>query len=139
MDDPTDMAFDPAGNLYVADTGNCVIEKITPTFQLSVLAGIPGDCLQLPRNGQSHGRLVSLAWLKGSLYVGSADTGYIYRADVNGNLTAVVGNGSQGSPLNNQVNTPTQMVAHGTTSTSATRTSTWSRGSTRRSSPPPSR
>jgi outer membrane protein OmpA-like peptidoglycan-associated protein len=114
LNDPTDMAFDPSGNLYVADTGNCIIEKITPAYQLSVFAGLPGGCQPpLPRNGVGHGRLVSLAWLNGYLYVGSADTGYIYRADSNGNLTEVAGTGVEGQPSDGQVNTPTQMVAHG--------------------------
>ncbi|WP_033338601.1 NHL repeat-containing protein, partial [Catenuloplanes japonicus] len=114
MSEPTDMAFDPAGNLYVADTGNCVIEKITPALQLSVFAGLPTGCQPpLPRNQVFHGRMVSLAWLQGKLYVGSADTGYIYSADANGNLTPVAGNGAEGPPSNNQVNTPTQMVGHG--------------------------
>ncbi|MFI5841609.1 OmpA family protein [Catenuloplanes sp. NPDC051500] len=114
MDEPTDMAFDTAGNLYVADTNNCVIEKITPNYQLSIFAGLPSGCNPpLARNGVNNGRLVSLAWLNGHLYIGSADSGYIYRANSNGDLTEVAGNGVEGPPSNNQVNTPTQMVAHG--------------------------
>ncbi|MDP9793494.1 outer membrane protein OmpA-like peptidoglycan-associated protein [Catenuloplanes nepalensis] len=113
LNDPTDMAFDPDGNLYVADTGNCVIVKITPAYQLSVFAGLSFGCNTLPRNGVGNGRLVSLAWLNGHLYVGSADTGYIYRADANGNLTPVAGTGVEGPPSLGQVDTPTQMVAHG--------------------------
>ncbi|GAB7046178.1 hypothetical protein JCM9534A_13040 [Catenuloplanes indicus JCM 9534] len=112
MNQPTDMAFDPAGNLYVADTQNCAVEKITPAGQLSVFVGTVDGCV--PRNGNTfYDRPVSLAWLKGNLYIGGADDGWIYRADANGNLTHFAGTGVQGSPLNGQVDTPTQMTAYG--------------------------
>jgi RHS repeat-associated protein len=39
---PDHMCFDPAGNLYVADEGNQMIRKITPTQQVSTFAGSGG-------------------------------------------------------------------------------------------------
>lgn len=39
---PTAIAIDPAGNLYVADTGNYIIRKIAPDGTVSTLAGLAG-------------------------------------------------------------------------------------------------
>ena len=39
---PSGIAADSAGNVYVADTGNSVIRKITPAGLVSTLAGTPG-------------------------------------------------------------------------------------------------
>ncbi|SFP28692.1 NHL repeat-containing protein [Variovorax sp. 770b2] len=39
---PGGVAFDPAGNLYVADTGNSILRKITPEGVVSTVAGQAG-------------------------------------------------------------------------------------------------
>ncbi len=36
---PNDVAVDSAGNLFIADTGNNVVEKVTPEGTLSIVAG----------------------------------------------------------------------------------------------------
>jgi sugar lactone lactonase YvrE len=40
---PMGVAADNAGNIYVADTGNFTIRKITPTGMVATLAGSPGS------------------------------------------------------------------------------------------------
>jgi hypothetical protein len=44
VNDIQGLALDSAGNLYMADSGNCVIEKVTPSGTLSIFAGIIGEC-----------------------------------------------------------------------------------------------
>lgn len=39
---PSGLAFDPAGNLYVSDTGNNTIRRITPAGAVSLVAGVAG-------------------------------------------------------------------------------------------------
>jgi sugar lactone lactonase YvrE len=43
FNDPAGVAFDATGNLYVADSRNHVIRKITPAGSVSLLAGTPGE------------------------------------------------------------------------------------------------
>jgi hypothetical protein len=73
---PTGLAFDPAGNLYVADTGNHTIRKLTPAGVVSTLAGSPGQSGSVDGVGAAarfngpQGVVVDAA---GNVYV--ADTG----------------------------------------------------------------
>lgn len=43
FDTPSGLAFDGSGNLFVADTGNGTIRKITPAGAVSTFAGIAGS------------------------------------------------------------------------------------------------
>ncbi len=43
FDNPTGVAVDNAGNLYVTDWYNCTVRKISPTGVVSTLAGSPGS------------------------------------------------------------------------------------------------
>lgn len=71
---PKGVAVDGAGTLYVADTGNETVRKITPAGMVTTLAGLPGV------SGLSDGA-GSLARFKGPIGVAVDAAGTLYVAD----------------------------------------------------------
>ncbi len=70
---PTGMAIDHAGNLYISDTGNLTIRKVTPTGTVTTLAGLVGG--RGSADGTNSGALFSYPEgiavdSAGTLYVG---------------------------------------------------------------------
>ena len=70
---PTDVAVDSSNNLYVADTNNCTIRKITPAAVVTTLAGLAS-----PGHTNGTGSAARFDFPQG---VGVDTTGKIYVAD----------------------------------------------------------
>lgn len=98
---PAGMATDAAGNVYVADTGNSVIRRITPTGVVTTLAGSADN--QGHRDGAG-----GAAWFNapagiavdgaGTIYVADTGNSVIRRITPEGNVTTIAGTpGRQGS------------------------------------------
>ena len=73
---PCGLAFDTGGNLFVSDTGNSTIRKITSAGAVTTLAGVAGSSAFL--NGTAGGALFNsplglAVWTNGNVFV--ADSG----------------------------------------------------------------
>jgi sugar lactone lactonase YvrE len=90
---PSGMAIDRAGNLYVADTGNNAIRKISPQGVVTTLAGTreagfaDGDAAQAKFNGPL-GVAVDAA---GNVYVADTYNDRIRKIGTDGKVTTVAG------------------------------------------------
>jgi sugar lactone lactonase YvrE len=111
---PGDLAFDPAGNLYVADTLNFRIRRIDTNGIIRTIAGSgPGGtfiepicCATYPLAGfAGDGGPATAAQLDagslafdpdGNLYVGDASNDRVRKIDRQGIITTVVGKGTPG-------------------------------------------
>ena len=95
---PSGMAIDGAGNLYVADTGNNAIRKVTPAGVVSTVAG---DGLAGYKDGkgaaaQFNGPLAVAVDAAGVLYVADTYNDRIRRVAPNGEVTTIAGSGHTG-------------------------------------------
>jgi len=79
FDSPQGVAADSAGNVYVADTNNNAIRKVTPAGVVTTLAGIAGA---LGGSADGTGAAASFLWPTG---VSADSTGNVYVADSNNN------------------------------------------------------
>jgi sugar lactone lactonase YvrE len=98
---PSGVALDAAGDLYIADFVNSLVEKVTPSGTLSVVAGIgvPGPPKRGPASG-SHlsnpsGVTVDAA---GNLYIADTINEVVEKVTPSGTLSVVAGTGNVGAP-----------------------------------------
>ncbi len=95
---PSGLALDPAGNIYIADTGNNLIRKVSPLGIVTTIAGsgVPGFA-DGPHDTAKFNQPADVAVdLTGAIYV--ADNGNCrVRKIVGENVSTVAGTGAVGS------------------------------------------
>lgn len=98
---PQGVTMDPAGNLYLADSSNNTIRKITPGGMVSTLAGRPGKSGEVDGTGPAalFDGPYGIVWenLSGSLYVCEYHGNRIRRVSPAGVVTTIAGGGA-GNP-----------------------------------------
>lgn len=114
LNNPNGLALDNAGNLYIADTGNNVIRKLTPYGGISTVVGT-GDI-----GNSGDGGSATIASLfnpnavafdrAGNMYIADSANNRIRIVDPSGNIRNFAGdpNGLPGSAVDNVVPTSTQ-------------------------------
>lgn len=110
---PNGLAFDSTGNLFVSDTGNNVIRKITAAGAVTTLAGVAGSGGFLDNaNGSAlfNSPLGIAVWTNGNVFV--ADSGnHCIRKISGGTVTTFAGSpqiwgSANGTGTNAQFNSP---------------------------------
>jgi sugar lactone lactonase YvrE len=95
---PHGIAADAAGNLFVADTGNAAIRKITPAGAVTTIAGMPGNPAGMDGIGGAAGFTSPFAIAidgNGTLFV--TDGNAIRRITADGTVTTLAGSQTAGS------------------------------------------
>ncbi|MCX6873709.1 MAG: choice-of-anchor D domain-containing protein, partial [Verrucomicrobia bacterium] len=97
---PSGIAVDGSGNLYVADSGNHTIRKMTPSGVVTTLAGHPGSFGNVDGTGSAaryfHPEGI-VADGSGSLYVADTSNHTIRKVTPSGSVTTIGGRAGQGA------------------------------------------
>lgn len=95
---PSDVAIDPQGNLYIADFGNNAIRKVDRNGTItSILRGSFGGCPSSPvPAARADVRAASIATdSQGNLYIGNVAADCVLMMDTSGMVSTVAGGGNQ--------------------------------------------
>ncbi len=85
---PVGIAVDASGSVYVADSRNMRIRKITATGQVSTLTDVPADPLRDPSGVAVDG--------SGTVYVADSSNQRIRKIAASGAITTLAGDGTEG-------------------------------------------
>lgn len=95
---PSGLAIDRPGNLYVADTGNHAIRKITPDGTVTTLAGsgVAGTADGTGKAAQFNGPVGLAVAADGTVYVADTYNDAIRKIAPDGAVTTLAGSGAPG-------------------------------------------
>jgi sugar lactone lactonase YvrE len=91
------IAVDKQGNLYIADTGNNCIRKVTASGLISTIAGMGGTAAGLSGDGGAATSAKLAAPLgvavdgNGNVYIADTGNGRVRKVDTSGTITTVAG------------------------------------------------
>jgi len=90
---PSGVAVDDLGNLYIADTGNNVIRRVTPSGLIGTFAGTGsegagGDGIPA-LSCDLNGPMAVASDPSGAVYIGDTGNGLVRKVDLEGNISTV--------------------------------------------------
>ncbi len=96
---PYGVATDAAGNVYIADSNNNLIRKITPSGLVTILAGSgsPGSSNGLGMNASFRTPQGIAVDANGNVYVADTFNNLIRKIDQSGNVSTLAGSGYSGA------------------------------------------
>jgi len=96
---PRGVAVDASGNIYVADTENNMIRKITPAGVVSTVAGqlIPGSANGTGTAASFNGPQGIAIDVSGNLYIADSGNNQIRKISPAGEVTTLAGSGATGN------------------------------------------
>ncbi len=102
--DPSGLAFDGRGNLYIADTMNRRVRKVTPEGTITTVAG-NGDTGSMGDGGRAAEALLfaprdSTFDARGNLYVADTSNRRVRKITAAGAISTVAGSGGANDPKN---------------------------------------
>jgi uncharacterized protein (TIGR03437 family) len=96
---PIRVSFDAAGNLYIADSGNNRVRKVTPSGTISTVAGssqgYSGDGGPAT-SALLYGPVDAVPDVAGNLFIVDQGNNVVRKIDTSGIITTVAGNGTPG-------------------------------------------
>jgi sugar lactone lactonase YvrE len=97
---PQGIALDQAGNLYIADTGNSCVRKVTPLGTVSIVAG-NGGIGYSGDSGPASSAELGAPWgvavdSSGSVYIADTANERVRKVSPNGTIATIAGTGTPG-------------------------------------------
>ena len=123
LHNPEDVAVDSSGNIYIADTGNSAIRKVTADGNINTVAGNCTAATGCSSGSTGDGGSATAATLtapfsvaldsSGNMYIVENGDSKIRKVDTSGNINSIVGTGTpgfggdNGAAISGQLNFPT--------------------------------